>query len=438
MRRRSFQVSDGDQAAEEGFAIVRQHSSRQCSCQSSSRCATRRSSRRARGCRRPGARRDWVCVFLATTPASGKTDEPPEPAKQGANPLLIVGVLGGAVALLALLGIGVVVWSLSRPAKTPEEQVANAMQQEMQGALEQMAKDLQENPPSELNPQAIAEEMQKALQGKVPAGSAAHANAPDAASPDAVAKVLKSIPDSGWKDVTQLRGIELNKLKLSLASAWLAADEAGTRARSHGLRAKYVFVQVRVTNAAPVVRKYKSWNVAGGTSVVLADQANNVLSLVPATSTPRRQSAVHRGYSARAERDRYAGVRRAERKRREAPAGAGQVGVCGEREIPGRHALRLGDSAGSAVDGWGGAAATPTEEPIAAQSGRPARSRCAPPLVIEGAAPPMPDPNKPAAPAAAPPKKEDRPPTREELNKQFEELSKKEGQPEAKKGEAQK
>ena len=230
---------------------------------------------------------------VATASPPAKADEQPEPAKKGSSPLLVVGILGGVVALVALIGVGVLIYSLTRSLTTPEDQVASALEQEMQGALEEMAKDLQKNPPSNINPQGsadlqpITQELQQALAevgGNLRSGSP---TSTPATAPDAIAKVLKSIPASSWKDVTQLRAIELNKLKLSVASAWLAADEMGTRVDpASGVGAKYVFIQLRVTNVAPVVRKYNSWNVAGGTSVALADQTDSVLSLVAPASTP--------------------------------------------------------------------------------------------------------------------------------------------------------
>jgi hypothetical protein len=78
------------------------------------------------------------------------------------------------------------------------------------------------------------------------------------------------------------------------------------------------------------------------------------------------------------------------------------------------------------------------EEPVATNRTIPPQPGDVPPGNIEPHPAIAPQPEaKPAVPAAAPPPK-DRPPTREELNKQFEEFSKKEGQPDPKKGEAQK
>ena len=379
---------------------------------------------------------------VATAPPTNKSEEPPEPVKQGTSPLLIVGILGGAVALVAVIGIGILVYSLTRPAQSSDEQIADATQQEMRGALEQMAKDLQKNPPTEFNPQGVAEEMQKALGGnldKLPAGS----TAPSSAAPPSAAeatKLLKSI--ARWTNMSQVTAIELNKLKLSLASAWLASDESGTRVEVSSTgptAAKFVFIQLQVKNFAPVVRKYKSWNAAAGTSVVLADQNDAVLNLVPPSSTP--------GADRLATVDIQPGQSVTDTLVFTAPGGAVEkfklalaksafaenakfkTGSHFALEIPLEVLLAGGPSS----------AATPTEEPIAANRTSPSIPGENPPEVIEPLQigdEPMPAGGQP--PAAPPAKKENRPPTREELNKQFEEFSKKEGQPEPKKGEAQK
>lgn len=381
---------------------------------------------------------------VATTAPPAKADEQPEPAKKGMSPLLVVGILGGVVALVALIGVGVLIYSLTRPAQSTEEQIASALEQEMQGALEEMAQDLQSNPLSGVSPEGVAvlpDDQANSPTDDLPPSTSATA-------PDALAKVLKSIPDSSWKDVTQLRAIELNKLKLSVASAWLAADEAGTRVEpAAGSAAKYVFIQLRVTNVAPVVRKYKSWNVAGGTSVALADQTSAVLGLIEPTATPAagRLSAVdlQPGQNVidtlvfTAPSGSVEKLRLALAKSAFAENAKFKTGSHFALEIPLEVLLEGGPSPDFANS---------AEQPIAANRSAPPQPGEVPPAIIEPqpVSEPPAETTKPVAPA--PPAKGDRPPTREELNKQFEELGKKEGQPEpkkdgqpeAKKGEAQK
>jgi hypothetical protein len=388
-------------------------------------------------------------ISVAPQPAAAKPGEQPEPAEKGMSPLLLVGILGGAVALVAVIGVGIVVWSLTRPAQTAQEQLASAMEREMQDALEEVAKDLQANPPSELSPQAltpdlapIAGQLQKAVSenaGSLPAGSAPAASASPASAAEA-AKVLKSV--TRWTDASQLRGIELNKLKLSVGSVWLASDEAGTKTQPTAGSAKYVFVQVQLRNIAPVARKYKSWNATAGASVVLADQNDAVLSLVPTSATPAagRLAAV----------DLQPGESVTDTLVFTAPSGAVEklklalaksalaenarfrTGSHIALEIPLEFLLAGGPSSGGALSG---------EVPFAAR-----RANLAPPG--EQPAEPIPplgigDEPAPAKPVATPApmpaeKKWDRPPSKEELNKQFEELSKKEGKAEAPKPEAPK
>lgn len=358
----------------------------------------------------------FVAPIAATT--SAQTADAPEPAKKGNNTLLIVGVLGGACALVAVIGIGVLVWSLTRDSEPPEQQVANAIEGEMRVALEKMASELAENPPTEFKP--------------VDGGGVATASAPAAAPPAAAAKVMNSIQK--WTDVTQLRAISLNSMKLSVGSAWLAADETGTRVEpsATAAAAKFVFVEMRITNVAPVARKYKSWNAMAGTSVVLADQNNDVLSLVPASATPaaNRLAAV----------DIQPGQTVRDVLVFSAPGGAVEKlhlalakSALAENakfrghshfalEIPLEVLLTKRSSEGAPAQAAG---------PIAANQATPLEADMPMPLAIGSAEP------QPAA-APEPLKKGDRPPTKEELNKQFEKLAGEEGKPEAKKGEAQK
>jgi hypothetical protein len=383
----------------------------------------------------------------APAPTASQHGEPPAQVKKGASPFLIVGILGGAVALVGLLGIGIVIWSLTRAVQTTGDQVAAALDQDMQEALEQMASEIEGNPqafdgnlaqPADRITAPFADQMQQALSesaASAPAGSAPASSAAAPASAAEAAKVLKSV--SRWTDASQLRGVELNKLKLSLGPIWLASDEAGTKTEPTASGAKYVFVQVQVKNIAPVPRKFKSWNATAGTSVVLADQKDAVLSLVPASSTPAAgrlatvdilpgqsvtDTLVFTAPSGSIEKLKLALAKSAL-----AENARFKTGSHFALEIPLEVLLASGSPEG---------AAHVAEEPIAANRAAPAAPGEQPPII---APQPVPEAGDPPVPAPMPPpKKEDRPPTREELNKQFEELSKTEGQPEPKKGEAQK
>lgn len=368
---------------------------------------------------------------VATTPPPAKADEQPAPAKKGLSPLLVVGILGGAVALVALIGVGVLIYSLTRPAQSTEEQVASALQQEMQGALEEMAQDLQGNPLAELKSSG-ADSAQPVGEGTKKDGSTSVSASKSVSPTPEAAKVIKSI--ANWRNVTEISAISLNSMKLSVISAWLASDEAGGRVQPMAGPARYVFVQLRVTNAAPVVRKYQSWNATGGTSVVLVDQENAILGLVPPSSTPtiNRLSMVdiQPGQNVIDTLVFTASAGNIETLRLALAKSAFAKNTKGTHfalEIPQEMLLE-----GGATPDFANSA----EQPIAANRTAPPQPGEAPPAIIEPQ--PASEPPSDTAKPAAPPAKGDRPPTREELNKQFEELSKKEGQPVPKKGEAQK
>lgn len=376
---------------------------------------------------------------FTTTPAVSKStaaSDPPEPAKKN-NTLLIVGILGGACALVALIGVGAVVWSLTRAAKAVKEQIADA-DAELLESMEGLANDLQENPQAlTADLQPIAAEAQKAIQESVgPADGGGAQPAAALASSAEAAKLLKSL--SKWTDASQLRGIELNKLKLNLGSVWLASDENGTRvqpAADGSAGAKFVFVEVNVRNVAPVARSFTSWNATAGTSVVLADQNDAVLNLVPPSATPsaNRLTTV----------ELQPGQNVTDTLVFTAPGGkidAFKLALA-KSALAGGAKFRTGSHLALEIPAEmlmtrPGSAETAAQDPIAA-SIAPTPAGEQPAIIAEepAAVPPAGNPPPTAAPAPAP-KKENRPPTREELNKQFEELSKENG--EAKKGEAQK
>jgi hypothetical protein len=369
---------------------------------------------------------------------SAAAPEPIEP-KKNSNTLLVAGILGGACLLVAVIGVGVVVWKLSQAAKSAEGQIAGALEGDMATAVEQLAAELESNPPGGLKPEGlapIADEMQKALAG-VPgaAPGVVPVSAQRSASPASTAAAAKLIGSlQSWTDVSQLRAIALNNIKLQVESVWLATDEAGTRIEpavttsgstaTGTAPAKYVFVELQLLNTAPVPRKYTSWNATGGTTAVLADQAGTPLVFVPPATTP----AVNRLNTA----DIPAGQTISDVLVFSAPQGpieklklaVAKSALAGNAKTRGTHfaleiplEVLLRKQAGTAVAA--GAAAAPVlarQAPAAGESpGNPAII-AAPETGVPAAG------DKPAEPAKGP----KRPPTREELNRQFEELSKKE------------
>jgi hypothetical protein len=147
------------------------------------------------------------------------------------------------------------------------------------------------------------------------AGTAALPTAatPQAAAPPAVSKaspaevaaatqVLGTIKQ--WFDVSRAPRIGLRKMQLQVSSAWLASDATGKRVeppepQAEGAEApaeaaksaappaaRFVFVEVRITNGDTTPRSYASWNSLGGTNAILADATGQVLEFVPLSATP--------------------------------------------------------------------------------------------------------------------------------------------------------
>jgi hypothetical protein len=236
-----------------------------------------------------------VSVQAAPAPARAKwkTEEEVEPEPKKNNTLLLVGVLGGVVVFIALAGVGLVVWK--RGHDRAREQA------EAKAAAEQAAADLaaalpaatgESNPltAAEINPETPAVSAAPPAVTAVDTAPPAPANVSKtsaAPSDPAAAKLISKL--SGWIDVTRSGGIKLLEVRLSVDSAWLAADETGTRIEPTDAKpgdAKYVFVTLKLTNTAKGPRPYTSWNATAGTTVVLADSSGQTLDLVPPSATP--------------------------------------------------------------------------------------------------------------------------------------------------------
>jgi hypothetical protein len=89
-------------------------------------------------------------------------------------------------------------------------------------------------------------------------------------------------------------------VRMEIAGMWLAKDALGIpveppQSDDEAAQAKFVFVEIRVTNEGDIPRKYTSWNTGEATDVILADDTNQPLALVPAAETPHavRQTSLH-------------------------------------------------------------------------------------------------------------------------------------------------
>lgn len=234
--------------------------------------------------------------------------------KKKNNTLLIVGILCGVVLLVGVTGVGLLIWSGMRAARAAIKKIDNQIQAEVQAANVPPAGEanpveinpVQINPPAgEANPTvptappAETDPLTPPPPSAAAVPSAAVAAAPTATPPvastptmppaeaAAAAKVVKSA--GPWSDVTRTGGVKLLEISLAVNSVWLAADEAGTRiepANGAASGAKYVFVELKLTNSAKAARPFTSWNATAGTTAVLADMAGQPLAFVPPSATP--------------------------------------------------------------------------------------------------------------------------------------------------------
>jgi hypothetical protein len=255
-------------------------------------------------------------INTAPTPrVSQGADDDELPRKKKGSPLILVGVLGGVVLAIAIVGVAAVAWNWSQPAADGEGELTSA---------EEASTNDTDPAPAEGNPGEVAEGNPS---GETNPGAASGAVATEKAGekgdesaggklpPKTVAAAQKVIASQGkWSDLLRHKEIKINNVSLSVLSVWLASDLAGTRvdpqvpagdasaksaagessAAQSSVAGKYVFVEVRIANAAPVPRKYNSWNAAGATAVILASDAGDILAPVSPSSTPgvKRQATV--------------------------------------------------------------------------------------------------------------------------------------------------
>jgi hypothetical protein len=203
--------------------------------------------------------------------------EAPASGRQGPNVLMIGGIVAGVLLLVGAVGVGLLAWGFV------------AARQAAEATLAEAAADLETELASEEGNPAAAQTM-------VATTTLAASPARRAGDGQALAGRMKA--QARWLDVTQIRGVRLSKMRLSVGRAWLASDATGTPVvpklqtnsaecpTAEAADAKYVFVELHIDNEAPVPRKYTSWNTGGPRSVALADQTNALLDVVAPSQTP--------------------------------------------------------------------------------------------------------------------------------------------------------
>lgn len=224
--------------------------------------------------------------------------------KKSNSALLITVILAGVVLLMGVAGVGVLIWSglgrgkseVAKKETAPAAEVAaNPSPAVEKNPVE--VNPVEVNPVAgEVNPVTPAPAVDSVPVPAVATTETAVAKAAPAAAPSptmpaaeaaAAVKVLKA--QSVWNDVTRVPGITILEVGLKVNSVWLAADEAGTRVEpteGNASGARFVFVELQLTNKAKAARPYKSWNSTAGSSVVLADAAGQPLGFVPTAATP--------------------------------------------------------------------------------------------------------------------------------------------------------
>jgi hypothetical protein len=217
----------------------------------------------------PGATPPVVVVTPpAAVSAKMPTAQDDEDQPRRSSPAVMIGICVGSAAAMALVGVVIVavVWSRSASMSARDAGAARAN-------LEVAPTSHESNPalsPADSAP-ANARPQAKAAEQKKPADSASERQ-----------KLLKSIVT--WRSLATLRAFGVGNAQLQIARVWLA-DETGKQVAA-AADAKYVCVEVAITNKVASPLKYRGWNTSGSTGAILADDKLNVLPLVPVQTTP--------------------------------------------------------------------------------------------------------------------------------------------------------
>jgi hypothetical protein len=224
--------------------------------------------------------------------------------------------IAGAAALVVLLAIGggIAAWRMPRSpaAKTEvasqdgEKKEAPAKplmsDAELDAILSTSTSKPAEQPPA--NPVAAKADAAKPSDESKAKESDVSTLAPPPAAPpadpavEAARKLLAEQKD--WRPVEAFFVSNRSQtVRMDIAGVWLAKDALGIpvelpQGDTEAAKAKYVFVEIRVTNNGDIPRKYTSWNTGEATDVILADDTHQPLPLVPASETPHavRQTAL--------------------------------------------------------------------------------------------------------------------------------------------------
>jgi hypothetical protein len=208
--------------------------------------------------------------------------------KQKSNTPLILGALGGVAALVAVL-VGLTIYMTMFRGGNEEKLAATNTSTEEQTEPEDPA---ESNPGGAEGEGEIGAKKANATQTKTEKG--AKGSSPDiqgGATKEQIA-IVQGIRE--WKNIVTLKSVGIGNARVAISRVWLATDATGKRAALPGAgaakddanKAKFVFVEIALSNKAGAAIKYKGWNNTSINGALLADEKNQILPLVAKAETP--------------------------------------------------------------------------------------------------------------------------------------------------------
>lgn len=208
--------------------------------------------------------------------------------KKKSNTPLILGALGGVAALVAVL-VGLTIYMTMFRGGNDETLAATNTSTGEQTESEDPA---ESNPGGAEGEGDAGAKKAKAAQTKTEKG--AKGSSPDAqggATKEQIA-IVQGIRE--WKNIVTLKSVGIGNARVAISRVWLATDATGKQAALPGAgaakdnanKAKYVFVEIALSNKAGAAIKYKGWNNTSINGALLADEKNQILPLVSKAETP--------------------------------------------------------------------------------------------------------------------------------------------------------
>ena len=215
--------------------------------------------------------------------------------KKKSNAPLIVGVLGGVTALVAVI-VGLTLYiTLIRGGDDEKLAATNASTPATTKQSEAGELNLGVENPGQGNTAATPKaEGEAATPKSNPAKNPlTDKGAGPPPSNDAVQKralaAAKSIPETRWVVVATTAKFGIGNAEMAVSRVWLAHNEQGERAQpadKDTAPARYLFIEFVIYNKAGSALKYKGWNEPNKNQAFLLDERDQLYPLIPASSTP--------------------------------------------------------------------------------------------------------------------------------------------------------